>query len=290
MVMIKSICYWTIGGFEGEKPVRQAMEEAKNLGFDAIELAFGGGELSENVKEQSCRQMKKDAKEIGIQISSLCTGYYWGTSLASTKKSERDKAIAFTKKYLQVGKWLGVNAVLVIPGAVDVGWDPSVKVTPYADVWKNATASLKKCLPTAKKLKVAIAIENVWNKFLTGPYEMKMFIDQFKSSYVGSYFDVGNVMINGYPEHWIEILGKRIKRVHVKNFNREDAGGMLHGFGDNLLKGDVDWNAVTKAFKKIGYKGYVTAEMIPFSRLPNLVLPDMKMARQTAKAMTKIFG
>ena len=96
-------------------------------------------------------------------------------------------------------------------------------------------------------------------------------------------------MLTGFPCHWIEILGKRIKRVHVKNFTREDAGGVLHGFGDNLLKGDVNWKNVVKALKKIKYKGFVTAEMIPFCRLPNLVLPDMKLARSTAKAMQKIF-
>lgn len=289
--MIKSINYWTVGGFEGEKPVKKAMAEAKKMGFEAIELCFGAGELSENVKESACRQMRKDAKEIGIRISSLATGYYWGTSLSASRKKERDKAIAFTKKYIQAASWLGVNAVLVIPGAVDVGWDPSVRVTSYQDVWKNATASVRKCIPTAKRCRVSIAIENVWNKFLTGPYEMRMFIDQFKTPFVGSYFDVGNVVITGYPEHWIEILGKkRIKRVHVKNFSRDDAGGVLHGFGDNLLKGDINWKNVTAALKKIGYAGFVTAEMLPFSRLPNLVLPDMKMARQTAKAMGKIFG
>jgi hexulose-6-phosphate isomerase len=177
----------------------------------------------------------------------------------------------------------------VIPGAVDVGWDPSFPVTPYQQVWDNATESLRELLPFAAERGVTMALENVWNKFLLGPVEFKMFIDQFASPYVGSYFDVGNVVITGYPEHWIEILGRRIAAVHVKNFQRSDAAGVLHGFGDDLLQGDVNFSAVKAALEKIGYPGPITAEMLPFSRLPDMVLPDLDLARDTAAKMKKVF-
>jgi hexulose-6-phosphate isomerase len=107
---------------------------------------------------------------------------------------------------------------------------------------------------------------------------------------VKCYFDVANCLINGYPEHWIEILGNRIGAVHFKNFSRNDCAGTLHGFGDDLLKGDINWANVVSALKKIGYKGPITAEMIPFSRLPDLVLPDMELARDTAVKMRKILA
>src|SRR5690606_27691514 len=112
----------------------------------------------------------------------------------------------------------------------------------------------------AESAGVSIAIENVWNKFLLSPLEMRSFIDATGSSYVGSYFDVGNVVVNGYPEHWIRILGHRIKKVHFKDYRRQ-AGG-LHGFVD-LLAGDVNYPAVVEALKAIGYNNFVTAEMIP---------------------------
>jgi hexulose-6-phosphate isomerase len=178
----------------------------------------------------------------------------------------------------------------VIPGAVAVPWDPSKPVVPYAEVWKRATAGVKAVLPTAAKLKVAIGLENVWNWFLADPVAMRTFVDQFKSPWVGVYFDVANCAINGLPEHWIEILGKRIKAVHVKNFSRSDCAGVLHGFGDDLLKGDVNFPAVVKALKKIRYSGALTAEMIPFSRLPNLVLPDLDLARDTAPKMKQVLA
>jgi L-ribulose-5-phosphate 3-epimerase len=159
---------------------------------------------------------------------------------------------------------------------------------PYQTVWKNATASIRQILPTAKRLGVKVAVENVWNWFLADPVAMKTFVDQFRSPYLGVYFDVGNCLIGGYPEHWIEILGRRILAVHVKNFSRQDCGGGLHGFGDDLLIGEVDWPAVFHALRRIKYRGPITAEMIPFCRLPDLVLPDMALAKKTATQLRRL--
>jgi L-ribulose-5-phosphate 3-epimerase len=189
-----------------------------------------------------------------------------------------------------VAQALGAETVLLVPGAVDVAWDSTRPVVPYKTVWENATASLKECLGAADKLGVNIGVENVWNKFLTGPMEFKQFLDQFGSPRIGAYFDVGNVIINGYAEHWIEILGAHIKAVHVKNFQRQDFAGGLHGFGDDLLTGDVNFPAVKEQLAKLRYQGPITAEMIPFSRLPNMVLPDMELAKKTAAALKKLFA
>ncbi len=161
---------------------------------------------------------------------------------------------------------------------------------PYKTAWKCAAASIGELLPAAKRLGVTLGLENVWNWFLADPMAMKLFVDQFHSSHVGVYFDVGNCLINGYPEHWIEILGRRIAAVHVKNFTRADCGGGLHGFGDDLLTGDLDWDAVLAALRRIKYAGPITAEMLPFSRLPNLVLPDVPLARKTARQLRKLLA
>ncbi|MDP2989254.1 MAG: sugar phosphate isomerase/epimerase family protein, partial [Kiritimatiellota bacterium] len=220
----------------------------------------------------------------------LATGYYWDRSLSSADAAERNEAVAFTKEYLRVAAWVGAKVVLVVPGAVAVPWNPARPVVPYAAAWKNATASLRECLKEAEKQKVTIALENVWNWFLADPMAMKLFVDQFENRRLGVYFDVGNCLINGYPEHWIEILGRRIAAVHFKNFSRQDCGGGIHGFGDDLLKGDVNWKAVLAALAKIKYKGPITAEMIPFSRLPDLVLPDMPLARDTAAKLKQILA
>lgn len=284
------INYWILGGFEGKKPAAQALEEAAAMGLGGLELTYGAGEFPRGITEAQCRAIRAKAAILNIRIETLATGYYWDHPLSSPDAAARREAIEFTKEYLRVAAWIGAKAVLVLPGAVAVPWDPSKAVVPYAEVWKNATASLRVCLKEAAKQKVTIALENVWGWFLTDPMAMKTFVDQFKSRCVGVYLDVGNCLINGYPEHWIEILGKRIAAVHFKNFSRQDCGGLLHGFGDDLLKGDVNWKAVLAALAKIKYEGPITAEMIPFSRLPNLVLPDLPLARDTAAKLKQILA
>jgi len=286
---VLQINYWTIGGFDGGKPVAQALEEAKKMGFEGVELTFDGTAFGPGVTRAECLAIRRKADDLGMSIATLASGKYWGLSLSDPKAAVRKKAIAYTEEYLQAAAWVGAKVCLVVPGAVTVPWEPGAKVVPYAEVWENATASIKALLPTAAKLKVKIGVENVWNWFLADPVAMGAFVDQFKSAWVGVYFDIANGLINSFPEHWIEILGKRIAAVHVKNFTRSDCGGGLHGFGDDLLKGDVNFPAVIKALKKAGYAGPLTAEMIPFSRLPNLVLPDMALARDTAVKMRKIF-
>ena len=283
------INYWTIGGFEGKTPIEDALKEVKDMGLDGIELTFGAGEFSPGISKERCKEIRRYAESLGVKIETCATGTYWGLSLASPSTATREKAIAFTKEYLQVASWVGAKVCLVIPGAVFVAWDEKQPVIPYAKVWELATASIKSLLPVAKKAGVVMGIENVWNGFLADPVAMRIFIDQFKSRYVGAYFDVANCAINGFPEHWIEILNKRIAAIHIKNFKRNDCAGGLHGFGDDLLDGDVNFDAVKKALKKIGYKGPLTAEMIPFSRLPNLVLPDIPLAHDTAQKLLKIF-
>jgi len=290
MKNLLQITYWTIGGFEGQTPIREALERAKACGFEGLELAFGAGLLNTDTTRDACRQIRQEAEDLGMSLGTLISGNYWGCALSSADAEQRKAAVKFTRKYIEVAHWLGVPTILVIPGVVDIGWDPSVPVTPYQQVWDNATKSLNKLLPIAADHGVTLALENVWNKFLLGPVEFRTFIDQFSSPHIGSYFDVGNVVLTGYPEHWIEILGPRIAAVHVKNFKREDAGGLLHGFGDDLLAGDVNFDAVKAALKKIKYKGPITAEMLPFSRLPNMVLPDLDLARDTGTKLRQIFA
>ncbi len=287
---VRAINYWTLGGMEGERPVEEVLEQAKDMGFEGVELCYGAGVFGPKTTEKRARGYRETARKLGVRLDTVASGTFWNLSLGSPKTSERKRAVEFTKKYLQAANWVGAKAALVIPGAVDVAWDPSRPVVPAQEVWKNATKSIRSLVPVAKKARVAIALENVWNKFLTGPFEMKMFIDQFKTGMVGSYFDVANNQINGYPTHWIQVLGRRIKGVHVKNWTGQDCGGTLKGFGEDLLKGDVDIPACLRALDKIGYKGPITAEMIPFCRLPDLNLPDPALARKTAKQLRKVTG
>jgi len=274
-----SASYWMFeGGLEAKKPIAEAMQEAKELGFEAIELAVASkGVLTEKTTQAQCEDIAATAQKIGIEISSVASGESWGCSPTANDAETRAKIIDFTRNALKITKWLGTNAYLFVPGAVDVFFLPEAEVIPYDVCYKRASDAIKQLLPTAEETGVAICIENVWNKFLLSPLEMRDFIDSLKSEMVGAYFDVGNVLLTGYPDQWIRILGERIKRVHVKDF--KCSVGTAEGFVD-LLEGDVDFETVKKALADIGYDSYVTAELLPF---------EPGRPEKTAQAMKKIF-
>ncbi|MBM4046349.1 MAG: sugar phosphate isomerase/epimerase, partial [Planctomycetes bacterium] len=203
-------------------------------------------------------------------------------NFGSSAAGPRSKAAKAARECLRLGHWLEVDALLTIPAAVDVFFNPAAEVVPYDVALKRAKEGIERCLPTAEKCGVVMAVENVWNKLFLSPVEMADFIDSFKSKYVGAYFDVGNCVAMGYPEQWIRILGKRIKRVHFKDFRR--AAADVNGFVD-LLEGDVNWPEVMKALREVGYDGPVTAEMIPLYRF----CPEVRI-KNTSTAMDALLA
>jgi L-ribulose-5-phosphate 3-epimerase len=279
MTMRISASYWMFeGGLEAAIPVADAMAQARNLGFDAIELCIASsGVLTHETTQAQCEQIVAKADELGIEIASVASGESWGCSPTDDDPAKRSKVIEFTKRALQVTKWLGTDAYLFVPGAVDVFFLEDSPVVPYDVCYDRAKQAVEQIVPTAEQLGVTLGIENVWNKFLLSPLEMRDFIDGFGSDAVGSYFDAGNVLLTGYPEHWIKILGKRIVRVHVKDFKK--SVGTAEGFVD-LLEGDLDFEAVRAALAEVGYDGYVTAEMLPY---------QPGRPEKTADAMKKLF-
>jgi len=274
-----SASYWIFdGGLDGSLPIGSAMEQASKLGFEAIELGIASqGVLTHNTTQAECEEIVREAEKHGLEISGVASGESWTTSPTANDEDVRKKIINFTQKALQVTQWLGTDAYLFVPGAVEVFFLPETEVIPYDVCYQRASEAISQLVPVAEKLGVAIAVENVWNKFLLSPLEMREFIDNFNTSQVGVYFDVGNVLLTGYPDQWIHILGSRIKRVHIKDFKR--SVGTADGFVD-LLEGDVDFEAVKQALSEINYDGYVTAEMIPFT-------PGRP--EKTAAAMKEIF-
>ena len=274
-----SASYWIFdGGLDGTLPIKSAMEQASKMGFEGIELGIASqGVLTHNTSQAECEEIVREAEKHGLEISGVASGESWTTSPTANDEDVRLKIIDFTQKALQITHWLGSDAYLFVPGAVEVFFLPDAEVIPYDVCYQRAIEAISQLVPVAEKLGVAIAVENVWNKFLLSPLEMREFIDNFNTSQVGVYFDVGNVLLTGYPDQWIRILGSRIKRVHIKDFKL--SVGNADGFVD-LLEGDVDFEAVKQALSEINYDGYVTAEMIPFT-------PGRP--EKTAAAMKKIF-
>jgi hexulose-6-phosphate isomerase len=281
--MKKSISIWS---FYGDWNLEQKLSLAKDAGFTGFEIDLSeDGPVNLNSSSADLKAVRAAADKAGLPLSGLATGLYWGANACSADSAVRDKAAAILLKQIECAAALGVDAILVVPGAVGVDFIPGGETVPYHLAHERAQEFIKAALPAAEKAGVTLCVENVWNKFLLSPLEMRDFIDSFGSEYVGSYFDVGNTLATGYPEHWIAALGPRIKRVHFKDYRR--AVGTVDGFCD-LLSGDVNWPAVTSALNAEKYQGWVAAEMIPpvpfYKHCPEVLIHN------TSRAMDAIFA
>lgn len=282
--MKSSISIWS---FYTTGNLKSKLLLAKEAGFEGFEIDLSdSGPVSLTSTKEELQAVRRLADEVGMPLSGFATGLYWGANAASADAANRKKAAEILQRQLFCAHELGIDAVLVVPGSVGVDFIPGGEVVPYAAAYERATDFIRAALPEAERLKVRIGIENVWNKFLTSPLEMRGFIDQFHSEYVGAYFDVGNTLATGYPEHWVEILGSRILRVHFKDYRR--AVGSVDGFCD-LLSGDVNWPEVVKSLRAISYKGWVTAEMIPpvpfYKHCPEVLIHNTSRAMKAILAL-----
>ncbi len=276
--MKKGISIWSFAGAD----IRENLKLARDAGFDGVELALNEtGEFSLDSTKEEILAIKEYGENLGLEFYSVASGLYWTYNYTSANPDNVNKAKEITKKQLEVASWLGCDTILVVPGAVEVAFDRG-EVVEYDVAYERALSALRELAPYAEKLGVSIGVENVWNEFLLSPLEMARFIDEVGSDFVGSYFDVGNVLYIGHPEHWVKILGKRIKKVHFKDYRR--AAGDLYGFVD-LLSGEVNWPAVMAKLAEIGYDNWVTAEMLPpYTHYPEAILYN------TSTAMDYIIG
>lgn len=256
--MKKSINIWS---FPAKLSLGDKLRLAREAGFAGLEIDLSDdGPLTLSSSPKEIAEVRTSAERAGVQLSGLATGLYWSANPASADPAVRFRAEAILTKQIEVAHALGLDAILVVPATVGADFIPNCEVVPYDVAWQRATEFLRAALPAAEKAQVRICVENVWNKFLLSPLEMQKFIAQFDSEWVGAYFDVGNCLASGYPEHWIPVLDRKLRRVHLKDYRR--AVGSVDGFVE-ILSGDVNWPAVMGALRAIGYDGWLTAEMIP---------------------------
>jgi len=218
---------------------------ARDVGFDVVQAPT-------TPDERTAEEIKKAADVASIRIDSVMNMDHWKYPLSSADPAVVEKSLTGMRTSLRNAKLWGADAVLLVPAVVN-------PQTSYRDAWTRSQNQILRLLPLAEELKIVIAIEEVWNKFLLSPLEMANYIDEFKSLWIRAWFDVGNVVLYGYPQDWVRTLGKRIVKVHLKDFKRKEGGYSWVNLGD----GDVDWPAVRAAFAEIGFSGSATVELGP---------------------------
>ena len=219
------------------------MKMARDVGFEVLQAPT-------TPDEHLAEEIKKAADGANMRIDSVMNMDHWKYPLSSSEPAVVEKSLAGMRTSLHNAKVWGSDAVLLVPAVVN-------PQTSYRDAWSRSQKEIRKLLPLAEELRIVIAIEEVWNKFLLSPLEMATYIGEFQSPWIQAWFDVGNVVLYGYPQDWIRTLGKSIVKVHLKDFKRKQDGYEWVNLGD----GDVEWEAVREAFHEIGYSGSAITEL-----------------------------
>ncbi len=219
----------------------------KELGFDGVEMNSPG--LNQD-------EAKRARDEAELPIHGVVDSKHWNDTLSHPDPDVRARGVEALQTALRDAEAIGATSVLLVPAVVN-------KEVSYADAYERSQAEIRKAIPLAEELGIKILLENVWNNFLLSPLEEARYIDELESDVMGAYFDVGNVVRYGWPEHWIRTLGHRIGKLDIKEYSRKKQSneGIWRGFEVELLEGDCDWPAVMTALRDIGFSGWGTAEI-----------------------------
>jgi hexulose-6-phosphate isomerase len=234
--------------FNAELSILEKFQVLTELGFDGVELM--SPEAYDTAEVVAARERS------GLVVHGVVNSEHWRSPLSDPDAAVRARGRAALETALRDCKTYGGSTVLLVPAVVK-------RNVSYADAYRRSQDEIAKVLPLAESLGVRIAIENVWNNFLLSPLEAARYVDEFESPAIGWYFDVGNVVRYGWPQHWIRVLDKRILKLDIKEYSRElrDTQGPWKGFNVELGEGDCDWPTVRKTLAEIGYEGWATAEV-----------------------------
>lgn len=283
--MKKSINLWALP-YPDDMSLETCFDICASAGFEGVEVNYDiEGELSPEASEDELRAIGDRAREKGLEIAGLCSFLFWPYSLTHEDPDTREEGIELAKKMVRAARLLGTEELLVVPGAVYVPWLPDEPPVPHDVADERAKDAVSRVLEVAREEEVHLNIENIFtNGFLHSPQEINAFVDYFDSEYVQVHFDTGNIMLYHFPEHWIPMLGDRIRHVHLKEYSKKLNEFNLNAFR-TLLDGDTNWPAVLDAFEAVGYTGYLTFEYFnPFPHHPEAI------AYHTSDALDRMLG
>jgi L-ribulose-5-phosphate 3-epimerase len=224
-------------------PVLDRFQIARDAGFEAIECPT-------TPDASAAEEILAASRKTSLPIHSVMNAEHWRSPLSSADPAVVEKSLEGMRVSLRNAKLWGADTVLLVPAVVN-------PETSYAQAWERSQRQIRKLISLAEEVKVIIGIEEVWNKFLLSPLEFARYVDEFNSPWIRAYFDIGNVAIQAYPQDWIRTLGKRIVKLHFKDFSFKKRQAEF----TPLLEGEIDWRAVHAALADIGYQGTGTVEL-----------------------------
>ena len=271
--MKKSINLWALP-YPAKMTLKQCFELCKEAGFDGVEVNYAlDGDLRPDTGDAEVAAVGDLARRVGIEISGLCSFLFWPYSLTHEDPERRDRGMELAADMIRTARLLGTENLLVIAGSTYVPWLEDEPPVSHEVCDRRAREAIRRLIPLAEKAGVYLNVENIFcNGYLHSPQEMVDFVDSFRSDRVQVHFDTGNIMLYHFPEHWIPVLGKRIKNIHLKEYSKRVHEFNLNAFRP-LLDGTTNWPAVLEALDQVGYRGYLTFEYFnPFPHWPEALV------------------
>jgi hexulose-6-phosphate isomerase len=239
---IKKAMMWGTIGYKGS--VLEKCQALKAAGFDGVEPD----------SHMNQDEVVKALEETGLKAASVCGSRHWSKPLSSPDEKVRAEGLDALKQTIRDAKRYGASSILLVPGVARNG------VT-FQECWDRSIAGIRAAIPLCEETGVKIAVENVWNDFIMKPQQAKDYLDAIDSLWVGWHFDIGNHIRFGPSEEWIKVLGKKILKLHIKEYStKPDASGKAPGFNVKLLEGDNHWPAIMAELDKCGYNGWAITE------------------------------
>jgi len=269
-MMKSALNAWSCPNDMDFKAMFQALKKA---GFDGVELNLdlpgrSAHSLTLDTTERQLQEIKAISQDCNLPIASISSSLYQSETLGADDPAARAHTRLILETQLRFADTLGATGILIVPGGI-------TENRSILKAWENCQESLLKMKDVIAGGKAMVGVENVWNNFFLSPVEMARFIDELNIPHLGAYFDVGNVAIFSWPEYWIEALGKRIVKVHVKDFKKS---GSNAGHFVNLLEGSIRWDKVMQALRNAGYDDYLTAELAGMPNTPEYLFNITKNA------------
>jgi hexulose-6-phosphate isomerase len=235
---LKKAIMWGTVGVKGS--VMEKMQLVKEAGFEGVEP---NSHMSQD-------EVVEALDKTGLKAASVCCNTHWNLTLSHPSENVREKGLEGLRQSLRDAKRYGAGSVLLVPGVARDG-------VSYEQCWERSIAQIRKAIPLAQELGVAIAIENVWNDFITKEDEAVRYLEEINSPFVKWHFDIGNIIWYGDPIEWIKKLGKLISRLHIKEYSRDLAMKKNRGagFSAKFLEGANNWTGIMKALDEVGYEG-----------------------------------
>ncbi len=223
----------------------ESIRTVGSLGYDGVELAV------RDPIQVDGEALARTIRSAGVEVAALGTGQAYlqdKLSLTSDDPRIRRQAIQRIMDHLRLAASLGAPAIIgLIRGRLTDGRQAT-------DV--RLLDSLEQILPLAEQIGVRLLVEPI-NRYETDYLatidEVLELIDRVPSPLMGVLADLFHMNIEEASiEGALRRCGSRLGHVHVADSNRQAPG-----------HGHLDFVSILEALAEVGYRGYLSAEILP---------------------------